>query len=168
MSYVAIVPVPHGAMALLWVLLVGCQAPVPTIQGEIDDDRIRLARDRAPAAARVELRNVGMRACELVPVLSSLPERALPVADGRVQLSLSGDANVAAPMEAYVELNGEPVDRPGGELGEDGWITHVDPGDTVVLDVGLKGVPDAEERFLICNGPGDYEVGRYAVLGFER
>jgi hypothetical protein len=154
---------------LLLCLSVGaCQPTPPTIQGEIDDARIRLGQDRAPAAARVELRNVGAKACDLVPVLSALPEHALPVSDGRVQLSLSGDDDASAPMEAYVELNGEPVERPAGDFGDQGWITRVNPGDTVLLDVGLKGVPDAAERFLICNGRGDYEAGRYAVLGYER
>jgi len=163
-------PAREGAslLLLLWIGLTGCQAAVPTIHGEIHDTQIRLTQDRAPAAARVELTNLGAKACELVPVLSSLPARSLPVADGRVQLSLSGADDAAAPMEAYVELNGEPVDRPGGLLTEQGWVTRVDPGDTVLLDVGLERIPDAWERFLICNGPGDYEAGRYAVLGFDR
>jgi hypothetical protein len=71
-------------------------------------------------------------------------------------------------MEAYIELNGEPVERPGGEMTDRGWVTTVEPGDVVMLDVGLKGVPESERRIVACNAPGDYEAGRYAVLDFDR
>jgi hypothetical protein len=79
---------------------------------------------------------------------------------------------VSQPIQALSgstrRLHGEPVDRPGGLLTDQGWITNVNPGDVVVLDVGLKGIPDRWERIIACNGPGDYGAGRYAVLAFDR
>ena len=84
-------------------------------------------------------------------------------------MSLGGDEAAVAPMEAYVELNGKPVERgDGGLLTDQGWITRIDPGDVVMLDVGLEGTPDRADRIVVCNGPGDYEAGRYAVLAFDR
>ena len=155
---------------LVSAAMIGCQmlAAPATITGEIDDTEIRLAQDSAPAAVRLELTNVGSNPCELVPMLTVLPPEALPVVDGRVVMTLSGDDDRPAPMEAYVELNGEPVGREGGSMTEQGWVTRVNPGDEVMLDIGLKGIPDRSERIVVCNGPGDYESGRYAVVAFDR
>ena len=159
-----------AVLLLVAAALIGCQmvaAPDP-ITGEIDDTEIRLAQDRAPAEVRLELTNVGSTPCELVPMLTVLPPDALPVVDGRVVMSLSGDDDRPGPMETYVELNGEPVAREGGTMTEQGWVTRVNPGDRVMLDIGLKGIPDRSERIVVCNGRGDYETGRYAVVAFDR
>lgn len=155
---------------LVATLTGACQPTgAPTIRGEIDDVAIRLDQPSAPHAARLELTNVGDRPCDLVPMLSALPAGALPVSNGRVEMSLSGDEAAVAPMEAYIELNGKPVVRgDGGLLTELGWITRIDPGDVVMLDVGLQGTPERADRIVVCNGPGDYEAGRYAVLAFDR
>ena len=84
-------------------------------------------------------------------------------------MSLSGDETAVASMEAYIELIGKPVERgDGGLLTEQGWITRIDPGDVVMLDVGLQGTPDRADRIVVCNGPGDYEARRYAVLAFDQ
>jgi hypothetical protein len=162
-----------GRVAVLMLVsagMVGCQllAAPDLISGEIDDTEIRLAQDSAGAAVRLELTNVGGIPCDLVPMLTALPPEALPVVDGRVVMSLSGDDDRPAPMEAYVELNGAPVDREGGTFTEEGWVTRVNPGDEVMLDIGLQGIPDREERIVVCNGAGDYEAGRYAVVAFDR
>jgi hypothetical protein len=159
-----------AVLLLVSAAMIGCQmlaAPDP-ITGEIDDTEIRLAQDHAPAAVRLELTNVGSTPCELVPMLTVLTPDALPVVDGRVVMTLSGDDDRPAPMEAYVDLNGEPVDRLGGLMTERGWVTRVDPGDEVMLDIGLQGIPDRAERIVVCNGRGDYETGRYAVVAFDR
>lgn len=162
----------RGRWLVFLLAVIGACQPVggaPTITGEIDDNAIRLAQSSAPAAARLELTNVGATPCDLVPMLTAVPAGALPVIDGRVVMSLSGSDDVAAPMEAYIELNGEPVDRgEGGLMTDQGWITRVNPGDVVLLDVGLQGAPERADRIVVCNGPGDYEAGRYATLAFER
>jgi hypothetical protein len=159
-----------AVLLLVSAAMIGCQqlAAPHQITGEIDDTEIRLAQDRAPAAVRLELTNIGSTPCELVPMLSVLAHDALPVVDGRVVMSLSGDDDRPAPMEAYVELNGERVDREGGTMTEQGWVTRVNPGDEVMLDIGLQGIPDRSERIVVCNGRGDYETGRYAVVAFDR
>ena len=37
-----------------------------------------------------------------------------------------------------------------------------------MLDIGLQGIPDRSERIVVCNGRGDHENGRYAVVAFDR
>ena len=125
-----------AALLLASAGMIGCQmlASPETNTGEIDDTEIRLALDSAPAAVRLELRHVGSTPCELVPMLTALPPEELPVVDGRVVMTLSGDDDRPGPMEAYVELNGEPVAREGGLMTEQGWVTRIDPGDKVMLD----------------------------------
>jgi hypothetical protein len=90
------------------------------------------------------------------------------VVDGRVVMTLSGNEDRPEPMEAYVELNGELVVREGGSMTEQGWMTRVNPGDEVMLDIGLEGIPHRSERIVVCNGPRDYAAGRYAVVAFDR
>ena len=159
-----------AVLLLVSAAMIGCQmlASPQTITGEIDDTAIRLAQDSGPAAVRLELTHVGSTPCELVPMLTPLPPEELPVVDGRVVMTLSGDDDRPAPMEAYVELNGEPFAREG-MMTEQGWVTRVHPGDEVMLDIGLQGIPpDRSERIVVCNGRGDYETGRYAVVAFDR
>jgi hypothetical protein len=78
---------------------------------------------------------------------------------------MSGDPTIPYPMGASVELNGE---RAAGLMSEQDWATVVNPGHRIRLQLALKGAPDEEERVVICNGVGDYEAGRYAVIAFER
>ena len=159
-----------AVLLLASTAMIGCQmfASPEVITGEIDDTQIRLAQDSGPASVRLELMNVGSTPCELVPMLTVLPPDALPVIDGRVVMTLSGNDDRPEPMEAYVELNGEVVVREGGSMTEQGWVTRVNPGDEVMLDIGLEGIPDRSERIVVCNGRGDYEAGRYAVVAFDR
>jgi hypothetical protein len=160
-----------AVLLLVSAAMMGCQmlAAPESMTGEIDDTEIRLSQDTASASVRLELTNVGSIPCQLVPMLTVLPPEALPVLDGRVVMTLSGDDDRPAPMEAYVELNDEPiVDREGGTMTEQGWVTLVNPGDEVMLEFGLEGIPDRSERIVACNGRGDYEAGRYAVVAFDR
>ena len=150
------------------LVLAACGGPSEvTIAGEIDDDEIRLASESGPAEVWFELENVGTRPCSLVPIFAPDPTD-MPVEDGRVLMSLSGDPALPAPLETYVELNGEPYDRGDGTMTEAGWVTVVAPGDRVRLQVGIKGVPDVGERVLVCNDAGEYTSGRFAVLPFGR
>ena len=154
-----------GRSAWVWlaaalVALIGCDAP--TIRGEIDDAEIRLEREQSPASIWLELANVGTQPCELVVLLSPLPADALPVDEGRVVTSLSGAADAIIPIESYVELDGAPLVRDAG------GAAIIRPGDRVRVQVGFKGTPDVGVLVIVCNGPGDYEAGRYAVLAFER
>jgi hypothetical protein len=151
------------------LLLAGCGgiASEQTVAGEIDDTEIRLDAGSAAPNVWVELENVGSRPCALVPILAPDPE-GIPVENGRAVMSLSGDPSLPAPLEAYVELNGEAVDRGDGLMTETGWVTTVAPGDTVRLQLAFSGIPDGGERVLACNDDGGYAAGRFAFLRFER
>ena len=143
------------------VALISCDAP--TFRGEIDDAEIRLEREVFPASLWLELANVGAQPCELVAMLSPLPADALPVENGQIVTSLSGDPDVVIPIESYVEsIDGQPVVR--GAAG----AAIVDPGDRVRVQLGFKSAPDVGVLVIACNAPGDYEAGRYAFLAFER
>jgi hypothetical protein len=155
-----------GGAALFAYLLGACGGAQsePTIGGEIDDDEIRVERGSGPPIIWLELENVGTQPCAFVPLLASMPTESLPVSDGEVIIDMSGDPNIPYPMEAHVELNGEPA---GGLTSDEDWTTVVNPGDTIRLQLALKGAPDEEERVVICNELGGYEAGRYAVIAFE-
>jgi hypothetical protein len=159
-------PLPIVFLALL---LGACASfgSEPTIGGEIDDHEIRLERSSGPPSVWLELENVGAAPCALVPMLAAMPVDSLPVSNGRVVMGMSGDPAIPYPFEAYAELNGEPVER-DAEMTDEGWVTLVNPGDVVRLQLALTGVPDAEERLVVCNGAGDYAAGRFAVLDWER
>jgi hypothetical protein len=154
----------------LALLLAACGSigSEPTIGGEIDDAEIRLERSSGPPSVWLELENVGAAPCALVPMLAAMPPDALPVGNGRVVMGTSGDPAIPYPLEAYVELNGEPVQRGDGEMTDEGWVTVVEPGDVVRLQLAFTGVSEVGERLVLCNGVGDYEAGRFAVLDWER
>jgi len=97
---------------------------------------------------------------------TELPPHALPVRDGRVVMSLSGAHDVVTPLANYAEIDGKQVVS-DGTLDETGPPIIVRPGETMRTQTGFKGTPDGE-RIFVCNGPGDYEAGRYVVLAFER
>jgi len=147
-------------------------SPEQKIVGEIDDDAVRLAQQSGPQSVRLELTNVGQDPCALVVVTTPSPPDDLPIADGRVALDFGSDPNGAYPMQAGVEINGERVGRgePADDELEEFEAAHavVQPGDIARVQLALIGTPERDERVIICNDPGDYQAGRYAVLLFER
>jgi hypothetical protein len=153
-------------MAALFALA-GCIGAEATITGEIRDDSIVLVQASGPQSVWVELSNVGTQPCDLVVIRTELAPDALPLEGERVILSVSGSPeDEAYPMDAYVEIDGQPagVEDPVRA----GRQAIVEPGKTARVQLALTGTPDREERVIVCNGPGDYEVGRYAVLRFDR
>lgn len=122
----------------------------PTLKGEIRDDAISIPFDHAGASVRLELRNVGKLPCDLIVGLTTLPADALPVVDGQVVITRDGSPGGVRPQD-------------GGE-----FPGSVAPGDLQVLDLALEGTPSTEDRVIFCNGPGEYEQGRYATLRFDR
>lgn len=115
----------------------------------------------------LELSNVGAEPCDLVVIRTELGPDALPLDGERVILSVSGSPEDGAyPMDAYVEIDGQPagVEDPVRA----GRQAVVEPGKTARVQLALTGMPEREERVIVCNGPGDYEAGRYAVLRFDR
>ena len=134
-----------------------------TVQGEIRDESLSLVDKTAGQSVWVELTNVGSEACELLVVMSEAPG-ALPIGDGgRVEASLGGEGGHRTLEEMYVEINGQA--RGGQEAGQS---VPVAPGESARLQIALTGIPEREDRVILCNGEGDYERGRYAVLEFER
>lgn len=50
----------------------------------------------------------------------------------------------------------------------EGQPASVAPGQTARIQMVQAWIPDEGERVITCNGPSDYERGRYAVLRYER
>jgi hypothetical protein len=147
--------------------LSACIGAEPTISGEIRETSIVLAQDTGPQSVWLELSNVGVEPCDLVVIRTELDPNALPLDGERVALSMSGTpAGEAYPMEAYVEIDGEPAGA--DDPVRAGRQAVVEPGETARVQLALTGMPEREERVVVCNGPGDYEAGRYAVLRFDR
>ena len=147
--------------------LSACIGAAPTITGEIRDSSIVLAQDSGPQSVWLELSNVAAEPCDLVVIRTELDPNALPLDGDRVMLSMSGTpAGEAYPMEAYVEIGGAPVSY--DDPVRTGRQAVVEPGETARVQLALTGMPEREERVVVCNGPGDYEAGRYAVLRFDR
>jgi hypothetical protein len=143
--------------------LTGCGGVTEeTVQGEIRDDSLSLVDETAGQSVWIELTNVGSEACELLVVMSEDPG-ALPVEGGRVEASLGGEGGHRTLEEMYVEIDGQA--RGGQEPGES---VPVAPGESARLQIAFTGVPEREDRVILCNGEGDYGRGRYAVLEFER
>lgn len=139
----------------------------PTITGEIRDGSIVLAQDSGPQSVWLELSNVGAEPCDLVVIRTELDPDALPLDGERVRLSMTGTpAGEPYPMEAYVEIDGEPAGAEDPVRA--GRQAVVAPGKTARVQLVLTGMPEREERVIVCNAPGDYEAGRYAVLRFDR
>lgn len=159
-------PTVAVAVAAL-VTLSACTGAEATITGEIRDDSIVLAQDSGPQSVWLELSNVGAAACDLVVIRTELVPEALPVEGDKVILSMSGSPEGEAyPMDAAVEIDGQNagVENPVRA----GRQAVVEPGKTARVQLALTGMPEREERVVVCNGPGDYEAGRYAVLRFDR
>ncbi len=133
------------------LLLGGCGAD-PTIRGKIDDAQIRLEQSSATGNVWLELTNVGAEPCDLVAFHSNPPSDSLPVVD-QVVVTQNG------PMEAYMEVNGEPT-------GQTGVATVIAPGEVARMQLAFTGSPQGE-AVIVCNGPGEYEAGRYGVLAYS-
>ncbi len=143
--------------AIASALLVGaCIGGSTGLKGEIRDDGITLAADHAGAAVRLELHNAGAKSCDLVVALTTLAANALPVVDKQVVITNSDGTGIVRPIMTYVEA---PP-----------WVLkHIEPGATFSGEVALDSTPkDGSERVLFCNSLGDYQLGRYAILRFDR
>lgn len=64
----------------------------------------------------------------------------------------------------YVEIDGEQAPS----TGTPGQAVTIEPTETGRLPIAFKGVPEREERVVLCSGEGNHERGRYAVLRFTR
>ena len=95
--------------------------------------------------------------------MSDAPDE-LPTSGGRVALAPSGDGGHRYLEEMYVEADGEQA----ASTGTPGQAVTIEPTETGRLQIALVGVPEREKRAILCNGEGDYERGRYAVLRFTR
>jgi hypothetical protein len=145
---------PAAAASAVGTVQLGTQAN--PITGEIKDDTITLAVDHAGQSVWLELRNVGTKPCDIFPGLTSLPVGALPTNAGRVVIDPSNTGPIV-PMDVGITLNGELV-----------MVGTIRPNDVALIQLGLDGTPKTEERVILCNGVGDYALGRYAVLRFDR
>jgi hypothetical protein len=135
---------------VIGVALVVSACGPSTITGEIRDDAIAIPVDHAGVSVRLELRNVGTLPCDLIVGLTTLPADALPVVDGQVVITRDGSPGGVRPQD-------------GGE-----FPGSVAPGELQAFDLALEGTPRTEDRVIFCNGPGEYEQGRYASLRFDR
>ena len=144
-------PVVLAALATA-ALAAGCLGAATTLKGEIRDDKIILAADHAGAAIRLQVHNAGTKPCDLTPVITTLAPDALPIKDGQVDIDSSG-----APDTVQM-LMGGPA----------GFVKRVMPGEDYEIELALEGAPDTGTRIMLCNGPGDYAIGRYAILDFNR
>jgi pectin methylesterase-like acyl-CoA thioesterase len=137
------------------ILLAACGGS-SIIKGSIKDDAITLSTDHAGATVRFELQNTGATPCDLFVGLTSLSVDALPLKDGRVVITNADPGpGIVRPITTYE--NSEPYS-----------LGRVQPGASFSIEIALEGAPRAEERVLLCNGPGDYEHRRYAILRFDR
>lgn len=135
------------------VVAAGCLGGSTTVTGEIKDDGIALATDHAGSNVKFHLTNVGTVPCDLIVVVGTIAPDALPLKDGQVVIDDSGaPGTVAFPY--------------GG--GTTGYLHRIQPGDTFETEVALEGPPKTNERIVLCNGVGEYEAGRYALLRFDR
>ena len=132
-----------------------CIGGATSLKGDIKDDGITLATDHAGSNVRFELHNVGTKPCDLVVALTSLSMNALPVKDGQVVITDGDGPGIVRPITTY-------ENAPPYTLG------RVEPGAVFQAEVALEGAPKTEDRVLLCNGVGDYQHGRYAVLRFDR
>ena len=133
-------------------LAAGCLGAAITLKGEIRDDKITLAADHAGAAIRLQVHNAGTKPCDLTPVITTLAPDALPIKDGQVDIDSTGAENTVR------MLMGGPA----------GFVRRVMPGEDYEIELALEGAPDTGTRIMLCNGSGDYALGRYAVLDFNR
>ena len=162
--------------ALIAGIILGCgDNQDDPIGGRILDDRIELESTSGPAIVWIELENAGSLPCGLIAAStafegdSAFDPYHLPVRDGRVRTT-DDESGESAPDEIdslglYAEIDGRPVEPdPRLPLG-----VVVEPGTRVKIQLALSlgfnaRLPDGAAWILICNDPGDYEAGRFAVL----
>lgn len=147
---------PAKIVLAAWASLVvaaGCLGGSTTVTGEIKDDGITLATDHSGSNVKFRLTNIGTLPCDLIVVLASMAPDALPVKDGQVVIDDSG-----APDTVRFPYGG----------GTTGYLQRIQPGDTFETEVALEGAPKTDERIVLCNGVGEYEQDRYALLRFDR
>jgi hypothetical protein len=133
-------------------------ASTRSITGEIEDDAIILSSPIGAPVFQLELRNVGTKPCELQLGLTSMPMDALPVKNGRVLIDAGGQPGVIWPEDGGA-IGGSP---------DDYTVAHIKPGGSFKREVAMERAPKTDDRIILCNGVGDYEAGRYAVLRFQR
>jgi hypothetical protein len=159
----------------------------PTIAGRILDDRIEVATTRIPASVWLELENAGTLPCRLMvldtldPADAAWDPHALPIENGQVLIDTGSpviEGRIHAEPDIHVEVDGQPlpVVEPG-PIVVDGIEPApavrpgqvIAPGVTARVQLALIGEPrEGAVRILVCDDPGDYERGRYAVLDFAR
>ena len=141
-----------AAVATL-VLVAGCGASA--IKGEITDSGIALSVDHGGPVAQFELHNAGTLPCDVAIALTALPVAALPIVDGRVAIVNGDGPDLVRPITTY-------------EAAPPYTLGRIEPGAVFRIEIALEGTPKSEDRVLLCNGIGDYALGRYAVLRFDR
>ena len=149
-------PVPLLPFAAATLVLLGaCLGGAVTVSGDIKDDGIALATQRAGANVQIELRNIGTKPCDLVVALTSLTVAALPLKDGQVVIVDGDGPGIVRPITTY-------------EYAPTFILGRIEPGAVFHAEVALEGAPKTDDRVILCNGVGDYQHGRYAVLRFDR
>lgn len=133
------------APAVICALLAiaGCASPSTPVTGQITDQSITLSAASAQANTWFELTNTGANPCDLVVIVTQLPPDQLPIVNGMVQLDALGAGTVVDSVDSAVQP---------GTLARWQEQLPTDPGSVV------SGV-----RIILCNGPGDYQAGRYAI-----
>ena len=129
-----------------------------SITAEVKDDAIILSSPIGAPVFQLELRNVGTKACDLTLALTSMPMDKLPVKNGRVLIDAGGQPGVIWPEDGGT-VGGSP---------DDYTVAHIQPGGVFKREVAMERAPKTDDRIILCNGKGDYEAGRYAVLRFQR
>jgi hypothetical protein len=136
----------------------GSTASTRSITGEIQDHAIVLSSPIGDPIIELELHNVGTKTCNLVVALTSMPMDSLPVKNGQVLIDAAGVPGALEPED-------------GGQVGappDTYTLARVQPGGTFKREQALESAPTAGDRIILCNGVGDYQAGRYAVLRFQR
>ena len=136
----------------------GSVASTRSITGEIQDHAIVLSSPIGDPIIELELHNVGTKTCDLVVALTSMPMDSLPVKNGQVLIDAAGVPGALEPED-------------GGQVGAPAdvyTLARVPPGGTFKREQALESAPKAGDRIILCNGVGEYQAGRYAVLRFQR
>jgi hypothetical protein len=161
------------AALLAAFLMAACSVASPSVDGRIYDDRIEVDDQTVPGNAWLSLTNLGSRPCRLV-LLDTLDERdanvdprRLPVAAGRVVVRTTDPSapGIQVSEELYAEVDGRAV---AADTSEGFPAVMIEPGVTARVQLALIGTPrNGAVRVLVCHDPGDYDLGRYAVIPFR-
>lgn len=143
---------PVIGVTLVLGSIAACSATT-TVVGEISDSSISVNNSIPPPDIWVELHSVGSRPCPLAVVLTNADPGALPVEGEQVVI----DGSTVLDILEVAYIDGEATaERP----------VVVQPGETVRVQIAFEEAI-AEDRVILCNGPGDYEAGRYVALPFS-